>query len=68
MGKGSRVPVIDKIGEDKDGNEEYQVSVYNRGIQMLAIGVSKEEAERIKKNYIRKQIQKNQSVTTKSTD
>lgn len=52
------IPVIRKIGESKDGNGEYQVSIYNRGIQMLAIGVNKEEAERIKDEYIKKQIKK----------
>lgn len=59
-----KVPIIQKIGEDQEGNEEFEVLVYNRGLQTLAIGVNKQEAELVKEKHIKSQLKKSISKTT----
>lgn len=54
-------PFIEKIGTNHKGEPEYQVLVCKRGSYKridMGLGVSKEEAERIKADYIKEQIKK----------
>jgi len=72
MEKEIRVPIIEKIGIDNKGKPEYQVIVYNKWGHPHRIdqglGVSKEEAEKIKKEYLQKQIQKQSIIAGQVND
>lgn len=57
----STKPFIERIGTNHKGEPEYQVLIYKRGSYKRldqGLGVSKEEAERIRDNYIKEQIKK----------